>query len=78
MKHTTLGLAGYRTPLVPMESTERDASAPMGLWEFASHIRTVTGMGTTIRLVALTVLTERGASAQWGCGRHRSDGRRKD
>jgi len=47
---------------VSMESTERDASAPMGLWEFASHIRTVTDMGTTVRLVAPMAPTERAAS----------------
>jgi hypothetical protein len=34
----------------------------MGLWEFARHIRTTTVMGTTVRLVAPTALTERGAS----------------
>ena len=45
-----------------MESTERDASAPMGLWEFANHIRTITVMGTTVRLVAPTVPTEPGVS----------------
>ena len=45
-----------------MESTEPDASAPMGLSEFARHIRTTTVMGTTIRLVVPTDLTERGAS----------------
>ena len=46
-----------------MESTERDASAPMGLWEFASHTRTTTVMDTTtVRLVVPTDLTERGAS----------------
>ena len=49
-----------------MESTERDASAPMGLWEFARHIRTVTVMGTTVRLVAPTGPTERGASDHMG------------
>jgi hypothetical protein len=46
-----------------MESTEPDASAPMGLSEFARHIRTTTVMGTTtVRLVVPTDLTERGAS----------------
>jgi hypothetical protein len=45
-----------------MESTEPDASAPMGLWEFARHIRTTTVTGTTtVRLVVPTDLTERGA-----------------
>jgi len=53
-------------PLVPMESTEPDASAPMGLWEFARHIRTITVMGTTIRLVVPTDPTERGASDPMG------------
>ena len=53
-------------PLVPMESTEPDASAPMGLWEFARHIRTITVMGTTVRLVAPTGPTERGASDPMG------------
>jgi hypothetical protein len=52
---------------VPMESTEPDASAPMGLWEFARHIRTTTVMGTiTVRLAAPTVPTERGASDLMG------------
>lgn len=45
-----------------MESTERDAWDRMGLWECASHIRTVTVIGTTLRLVAPTVHTERGVS----------------
>jgi len=46
-----------------MESTEPDASAPMGLWEFARHTRTTTVTGTTtVRLVVPTDLTERGAS----------------
>ena len=49
-----------------MESTEPDASAPMGLWEFARHIRTITVMGTTVRLVVPTDLTERGASDLMG------------
>jgi hypothetical protein len=49
-----------------MESTEPDVSAPMGLWEFARHIRTITVMGTTIRLVVPTDLTERGASDHMG------------
>ena len=49
-------------PLVSMESTERDAPAPMGLWGFANHTRTVTVMGTIVRLVAPTVPTGRGAS----------------
>jgi hypothetical protein len=49
-------------PPVSMESTEPDASVPMGLWEFARHIRTITVMGTTVRLVAPTGPTERGAS----------------
>jgi hypothetical protein len=53
-------------PLVPMESTEPDASAPMGLWEFARHIRTITVMGTTVRLVVPTDPTERGASDHMG------------
>ena len=53
-------------PLVPMESTEPDASAPMGLWEFARHIRTITVMATTIRLVVPTDPTERGASDPMG------------
>jgi hypothetical protein len=38
----------------------------MGLWEFASNIRIVTVMGTTVRLVAPTGLTERGASDPMG------------
>jgi hypothetical protein len=45
-----------------MESTEPVASAPMGLWEFARHIRTITVMGTTVRLAVPTDHTERGAS----------------
>jgi hypothetical protein len=50
-----------------MESTERDASAPMGLWEFASHIHTTTVTDTTtVRLVVPTDLTERGASDHMG------------
>src|SRR5580704_5399418 len=50
-----------------MESTEPDASAPMGLWEFARHIRTTTATGTTtVRLVVPTDLTERGASDHMG------------
>ena len=49
-----------------MESTEPDASAPMGLWEFARHIRTITVMGTTVRLVVPTDPTERGASDHMG------------
>ena len=50
-----------------MESTEPDASAPMGLWEFARHIRTTTVTGTTtVRLVVPTVPTERGASDPMG------------
>jgi hypothetical protein len=50
-----------------MQSTEPDASAPMGLWEFARHIRTTTVMGTTtVRLVAPTGPTERGASDHMG------------
>jgi hypothetical protein len=53
-------------PLVPMESTEPDASAPMGLWEFARHIRTITVMGTTVRLVAPTGPTEQDASDPMG------------
>jgi hypothetical protein len=53
-------------PLVSMESTEPDASAPMGLWEFANHIRIVTVMGTTVRLVAPTAPTEPGASDLMG------------
>ena len=38
----------------------------MGLWEFARHIRTITVMGTTVRLVAPTGPTERGASDPMG------------
>ena len=53
-------------PLVQMESTEPDASVPMGLWEFTRHIRTITVMGTTIRLVVPTDPTERGASDHTG------------
>ena len=49
-----------------MESTEPDASAPMGLWEFTRHIRTITVMGTTVRLVVPTDPTERGASDHMG------------
>src|SRR5580704_3868373 len=50
-----------------MESTEPDASAPMGLWEFARHIRTTTATGTTtVRLVVPTDLIERGASDLMG------------
>jgi hypothetical protein len=49
-----------------MESTERDVWAPMGLWEFARLIRTTTVMGTTVRLVAPTAPTERGASGLMG------------
>ena len=49
-----------------MESTEPDASAPMGLWGFASHTRTVTVIGTTVRLVVPTDPTERGASDLMG------------
>jgi hypothetical protein len=45
-----------------MEFTGRDAWDRMGLWEFASHIRTITGIGTTARLVAPTVLTKQGVS----------------
>ena len=37
-------------------------SAPTGLWEFATHIRTITVIGTTVRLVAPTVPTERDVS----------------
>ena len=51
-----------------MESTERDAPAPMGLWGFANHTRTVTVMGTIVRLVAPTVPTERAASDPMGLG----------
>jgi hypothetical protein len=49
-----------------MESTERDVSAPMGLSEFASHIRTITVMGTTVRLIAPTDPIVRGASDPMG------------
>ena len=49
-----------------MESTERDASALTERWEFARHIRTVTVMGTTVRLVVPTDPTERGASDHMG------------
>jgi hypothetical protein len=50
-----------------MESTERDASGPMALWEIASHIRTTTVMDTTtVRLVVPTDPTERGASDHMG------------
>src|ERR1700731_662144 len=49
-----------------MESTEPDAAVPMGLWEFTRHIRTITVMGTTIRLVVPTDPTERGASDHMG------------
>jgi hypothetical protein len=39
----------------------------MGLWEFARHIRTTTVTGTiTVRLVAPTGPTERGASDDMG------------
>jgi hypothetical protein len=44
-----------------MASIGLAASDPMGLWEFASHIRAITVIGTTVRLVAPTVPTERGA-----------------
>jgi hypothetical protein len=37
-------------------------SVPTGLWEFASHIRAITVMGTMVRLVALMAPTGRGAS----------------
>jgi hypothetical protein len=63
-----------------MESTERDASAPMGLWEFARPIRTITVMGTTVRLVVLTDPTERGASDHMGLrssANHISDNRQE-
>ena len=53
-------------PLVQMESTEPDASVPMGLWEFTRHIRTITVMGTTIRLVVPTDPTEPAASDPMG------------
>src|SRR5207248_3686959 len=49
-----------------MECTERDASAPMGLWGCVRHIHTATVMGTTVRLVAPTGPTERGASDPMG------------
>lgn len=49
-----------------MGSIGRGASDPMGLWEFANHIRTITVMGTTVRLVALTVPIGRGASDPMG------------
>ena len=39
---------------------------PNGVWGFASHTRTVTVMGTTVRLVAPTGPTERGASDPMG------------
>jgi hypothetical protein len=38
----------------------------MGLWEFASHIRAITVIGTTVQLVAPTEPTERGASDPMG------------
>ena len=38
----------------------------MGLWEFTRHIRTITVMGTTIRLVVPTDPTERGVSDPMG------------
>src|SRR5947209_6495029 len=49
-----------RRPFVLMEYTGRDAWDRMGLWECASHIRTVTVIGTIVRLVAPTVRTGRG------------------
>ena len=42
------------------------ASAQMGPWVFARHIRTITVMGTTVRLVVLMDPTERGASDPMG------------
>jgi hypothetical protein len=39
---------------------------PNGVWEFARHIRTITVMGTTVRLVVPTAPTERGASDPMG------------
>jgi hypothetical protein len=47
-----------------MESTERGVSDPTGLWEFASHIRAVTG--TTGQSIALTGPTEPGAPDPMG------------
>jgi hypothetical protein len=49
-----------------MASIGLAASDPMGLWEFASHIRGITVIGTRVRLVAPTVPTERGASDRMG------------
>jgi hypothetical protein len=49
-----------------MASIGLAASDPMGLWAFASHIRTITVMGTTVRLLAPTVPTGRGASDPMG------------
>jgi hypothetical protein len=49
-----------------MESIERGVSDPMGLWEFASHIRIITVMDTTVRSIAPTGPTERGASDPMG------------
>jgi hypothetical protein len=40
-----------------MECIGLDVSARMGLWEFASHIRAITVMGTMVRLVALMAPT---------------------
>jgi hypothetical protein len=44
-----------------MGSIGLGASAPTGLWEFASHIRTITVIGTTVQLVALMAPTGQGA-----------------
>jgi hypothetical protein len=49
-----------------MASIGLAASDPMGLWEFVSHIRGITVIGTRVRLVAPTVPTERGASDRMG------------
>jgi hypothetical protein len=50
-------------PLVSTECIGLDASAPMGLWEFASRIRTITLIGSAVRLVALMAPTEQPALA---------------
>ena len=49
-----------------MASIGLAASDPMVLWEFASHIRAITVIGITVRLVAPTVPTGRGASDPTG------------
>src|SRR5690242_10526214 len=54
-------------PLVLKESTERDAWDRMGLREFASHIRTITVIGTRARLIVRWTPIDRGPPHMVAC-----------